>query len=167
MKLSHLSLIACLLAAPGALALTTDTEQPIYIDSDSQNLDMKSHQVTFSGDVKLKQGSINIHADKVIVTRNTSNDALEQIDAFGDPATFSQLTDEGKTLKGQAQELHYNVAEDQLVMVTDAELAQDESLIRGNTITYKISSQKLMADGGENERVTTVLQPAQLNSQDQ
>jgi lipopolysaccharide export system protein LptA len=167
MKLSHLSLIACLFAASSALALTTDTEQPIYIDSDSQNLDMKSHQVTFSGDVKLKQGSININADKVIVTRNTESDALEKIEAFGNPATFSQLTDEGKTLKGKAQELHYQVADDQLTMITDAELAQDESLIRGKTITYKISSQKLMADGGKNERVTTVLQPAQLNSQDQ
>ncbi|PWI33780.1 lipopolysaccharide transport periplasmic protein LptA [Vibrio albus] len=167
MKLSHLSLIACLFAAPSALALTTDTEQPIYIDSDSQSLDMKSHQVTFSGDVKLKQGSININADRVIVTRSTENDALEKIEAFGNPATFSQLTDEGKTLKGQAKELHYLVSGDQLTMITDAELAQDESLIRGKTITYKISSQKLIADGGKNERVTTVLQPAQLNSQDQ
>lgn len=164
MKLSHLSLIACLFAAPSAFALSTDTDQPIYIDSDSQHLDMKSHRVTFSGDVKLKQGSININAEKVIVIRNPADDSLKQIQAFGNPATFSQLTDEGKTLKGQAKELYYKVASDELTMVTDAQLSQDESLIRGKTITYKISSQKLMADGGKNERVTTVLQPSQVNS---
>ncbi len=163
MKLSHLSLIACLLAAQGAFALTTDTDQPIYIDSDSQHLDMKSNRVTFSGDVKLKQGSININAEKIVVTRNKADDSLKKIEAFGNPATFSQLTDEGKTLKGQAKELFYEVASDELTMKNGAQLAQDESLIRGNTITYKISSQKLMADGGKNKRVTTVLQPTQVN----
>ncbi len=167
MKLSHLSLIVCLCATSAAQALTSDTEQPIYIDSDTQNLDMKSRRVTFTGDVKLKQGSISINADTVIVTRDVQTDALKQIEAFGEPATFSQLTDEGKTLKGQAKELHYIVEEDQLTMINEAQLAQDESLIRGKTITYKISSQKLMADGGTNERVTTVLQPAQLNSPEQ
>jgi lipopolysaccharide export system protein LptA len=161
MKLSHLSLIACLLTAGDALALTSDSEQPIYIDSDSQDLDMKSNKVTFAGDVKLKQGSISINADQLVVIRNKKDDTLKEIQAFGSPATFSQLTDEGKTLKGQAMELYYSVDDDQLTMVSEAILAQDESTIQGKTITYKISSQKLTADGGKDERVTTILQPSQ------
>jgi len=163
MKLSHLSLIACLFAASSAYALTSDSEQPIYIDSDKQNLDMKSNKVTFSGDVKLKQGSISINADKLIVIRNQEDDSLKEIEAFGAPATFSQLTDEGKTLRGEAKELYYKVATDQLTMIADAVLSQDESTIRGQKITYKISSQKLTADGGKNERVKTVLQPQVTN----
>lgn len=165
MKLSHLSLIACLFATSSAFALTSDSEQPIYIDSDKQNLDMKSNRVTFTGDVKLKQGSININADKLIVIRNQSDDTLKEIEAYGEPATFSQLTDEGKTLKGEAKELYYKVSTDQLTMVSDAILSQDESTIRGKKITYKISSQKLTADGDKNERVKTVLQPAQATNQ--
>lgn len=161
MKLSHLSLIACLFTSGQALALSSDAEQPIYIDSDTQDLDMKSNRVTFSGDVKLKQGSISINADKLVVIRNKANDALKEIQAYGSPATFSQLTDEGKTLKGQAMELYYSVDSDQLTMVSEAILAQDESTIQGKTITYQISSQKLTADGGDDERVTTILQPTQ------
>ncbi len=164
MKLLHLSLIACLFAAPGAFALTSDSDQPIYIDSDKQNLDMKSNRVTFTGDVKLKQGSININADTLIVIRNLEDDTLKEIEAYGEPATFSQLTDEGKTLKGQAKELYYKVSTDQLTMISSAVLSQDESTIRGKKITYKISSQKLTADGGKNERVKTVLQPAQATN---
>ncbi|GLO59786.1 lipopolysaccharide export system protein LptA [Vibrio sp. MACH09] len=160
MKLLHLSLIACLFTTYNALALTSDSEQPIYIDSDKQNLDMKSSKVTFTGDVKLKQGSININADKLIVIRNQKDDTLKEIEAYGEPATFSQLTDEGKTLQGEAKELYYKVATDQLTMISEATLSQDESTIRGQKITYKISSQKLTADGGKNERVKTVLQPA-------
>lgn len=163
MKLLHLSLLAFAFTAPNAFALSSDTEQPVYIDSDSQQLDMKSNKVTFSGDVKLKQGSININADKIIVTRNAANGEIEAIQGFGKPALFSQLTDDGKTLNGQAFELNYQLSTDKLIMTKEAQLSQDGNLIRGSKITYQISSQKLVADSDKNERVSTVLQPAQVN----
>ena len=159
MKLSHLSLIACLFASTQAFALSTDRDQPVYIDSDSQQLDMQSNQVTFLGDVKLKQGSININADKIIVTRNKDG-SINKIEGYGNVATFSQLTDDGKTLYGEAKELHYEVSNDLLTMINQAMLAQDDSEIRGNHIRYHISSQKLIADGKQKgDRVSTILQP--------
>ena len=163
MKLLHLSLFALTLAAPNVYALSSDSEQPVYIDSDSQQLDMKSNQLTFIGDVNLKQGSININADKVIVTRNAVNGEIEEIQGFGKPATFSQLTDDGKTLYGEADDLHYQLVADKLIMTKNAMLSQDGSIIRGSKITYQIGSQKLVADSGENKRVSTVLQPTEVN----
>ena len=121
MKLLHLSLFALTLAAPNVYALSSDSEQPVYIDSDSQQLDMKSNQVTFLGDVNLKQGSININADKIIVTRNAVNGEIEEIQGFGKPATFSQLTDDGKTLYGEADDLHYQLVADRLIMTRSEE----------------------------------------------
>ncbi|NVD08207.1 lipopolysaccharide transport periplasmic protein LptA [Vibrio sp. JPW-9-11-11] len=160
MKLSHLSLISCLFLSGQALALSTDRDQPVYIDSDSQQLDMQSNKVTFIGDVKLKQGSININADKVIVTRDAQDGSIQEIEGYGDLATFSQLTDDGKTLYGEAKELYYKMVDDQLTMIDQAMLSQDDSVIRGTKIRYKISSQKLIADGKEKgDRVSTVLQP--------
>jgi lipopolysaccharide export system protein LptA len=141
------------------MALSTDSQQPVYIDSDSQQLDMKSNRVTFLGDVKLKQGSININADKLIVIRNAKTGQIEEIEGYGDVATFSQLTDDGKTLYGEAKELYYKMAADELTMVDKALLSQDDSEIRGNKIRYQISSQKLIADGNGGGRVSTVLQP--------
>ena len=163
MKLLHLSLFALTLAAPNVYALSSDSEQPVYIDSDSQQLDMKSNQVTFIGDVNLKQGSININADKVIVTRNAVSGEIEEIQGFGKPATFSQLTDDGKTLYGEADDLHYQLVADKLIMTKNAMLSQDGSIIRGSKSTYLIGSQKLVADSGENKRVSTVLQPTEVN----
>ncbi|MCF7504544.1 MULTISPECIES: lipopolysaccharide transport periplasmic protein LptA [Vibrio] len=163
MKLLHLSLFALTLAAPSVYALSSDSEQPVYIDSDSQQLDMKSNQVTFLGDVNLKQGSININADKVIVTRNAVNGEIEEIQGYGKPATFSQLTDDGKTLYGEADDLHYQLIADKLIMTKNAMLSQDGSIIRGSKITYQIASQKLVADSDSSERVSTVLQPAEVN----
>ncbi|MDN3615259.1 MAG: lipopolysaccharide transport periplasmic protein LptA [Vibrio gallaecicus] len=163
MKLLHLSLLAFAFASPNALALTSDTEQPVYIDSDSQQLDMKSNKVTFQGDVKLKQGSININADKIVVTRDATTGEIAAINAFGIPATFSQLTDDGKTLDGQANNLNYQLQTDKLIMTKNAQLSQDGNTISGSSITYQISSQKLVADSDKDERVTTVLQPTQVN----
>lgn len=160
MKLSHLSLMACLMVSAPALALSTDSEQPIYIDSDSQQLDMQSNKVTFAGDVKLKQGSININADRIIVTRDPADGAIKEIEAFGQLTTFSQLTDDGNTLYGEAEELNYNMRTDELLMLKRAMLSQDGSQISGEKIRYKISQQKLIADGAQSGgRVSTVLQP--------
>lgn len=145
--------------AGNAMALSTDSEQPVYIDSDSQNLDMKSNTVTFIGDVKLKQGSININADKIIVKRSPVDGAIQEIEGYGDLATFSQLTDDGKTLYGEAKELYYDMAKDTLTMIQRAMLSQDGSEIRGSKINYEITSQKLVADSGDNKRVSTILQP--------
>lgn len=86
--------------------------------------------------------------------------AIQNIDGYGSPATFSQLTDDGKTLAGEAIELQYSLAQDQLTMTKNAMLSQDDSTIRGNQIRYKISQQKLIADGkSKGDRVTTILQP--------
>lgn len=169
MKISHLSLIACLVLSANAFALSTDRDQPVYIDSDSQQLDMQSNMVTFLGDVKLKQGSINMNADKVIVYRDAKTGTIKEIEGYGKPATFSQLTDDGKTLHGEANELYYSMAKDQLTMIDDAVLSQDDSVIKGNKIRYKISSQTLIADGtNKGDRVSTVIQPQTINqNQDQ
>ncbi|MCG7498150.1 lipopolysaccharide transport periplasmic protein LptA [Vibrio sp. Of7-15] len=164
MKLLEISLLACLCVSTASWALSSDTQQPLYINADSQSLDMKNNQVTFNGDVTLKQGSINIQADKLIVIRPKNKEGREIIEAYGNPARFSQMTDTGETLKGKANKLKYEVAKEFLRMSGKAELAQDDSLIQSEMITYQISTQKLMADGGENKRVTTILQPSQLNN---
>ncbi|MFM2647086.1 lipopolysaccharide transport periplasmic protein LptA [Vibrio diabolicus] len=164
MKPLHLSLLALVLAAPQALALKSDTQQPVYINSDTQQVDMKSNQVIFKGDVSLKQGSINIDADRIVVTRDPKTEAIKQIQAFGKPAKFSQLMDDGKTLSGQAVELDYRISTDELTMKGQAQLVQDNNTIKGSSIRYQIGKQKLVADSSKEERVTTILQPNQIEN---
>lgn len=159
MKKLSLSLLVGLLLSPAALALSTDSEQPVYIDSDSQHLDMKSNKVTFIGDVKMRQGSINVEGDKVIVYRNPEDGSIKEVEAFGQLAKFSQLTDDGKVIKGHAEELYYDMSKDELTMVKQAMLAQDDSTINGERINYHITTEKMIAESGEGSRVSTVLQP--------
>ncbi len=148
MKPLHLSLLALVLAAPQAFALKSDTQQPVYINSDTQQVDMKSNQVILKV-MSLKQGSINIDADRIVVTRDPKTEAIKQIQAFGKPATFSQLMDDGKTLSGQATELDYRISTDELTMKGQAQLAQDGNTIKGSSIRYQIGQQKLVADSSK------------------
>ena len=164
MKSLHLSLLALIFVTPYSLALKSDTKQPVYINSDTQQVDMKTNRVTFKGAVSLKQGSINIDATKIVVTRDPKNESIQKIQAFGSPATFSQLMDDGKTLSGQANQIDYRISTDELTMKGQAQLKQDNNTIKGSSIRYQIGQQKLVADSSKNERVTTVLQPNQIEN---
>ncbi|PSW18466.1 lipopolysaccharide transport periplasmic protein LptA [Photobacterium sanctipauli] len=163
MKLYKLTTLLCLCLSAPSWALSTDTEQPIYIDSDNQELDIQKNIVTFTGNVILRQGSIDIRADKVVVTRPGGNEGQETIDAYGNPATFHQLMDDGKPIDGAAKKMRYETAIEFLKMTDEAILIQDGSEIQGKVISYKIDEQKLVAESGEKKRVTTILQPNQMN----
>ena len=157
------ALVASLLAASlPAMALTGDTNQPIHIESDQQSLDMQGNVVTFTGNVVVTQGSIKINADKVVVTRPANQQGKEVIDGYGNPATFYQMQDNGKPVKGRASKMHYELANDFVVLTGNAYLEQLDSNIKGDKITYLVKEQKMQAFSDKGKRVTTVLVPSQL-----
>ncbi|HIF9184002.1 TPA: lipopolysaccharide transport periplasmic protein LptA [Photobacterium damselae] len=165
MKHLKISTLLCLLClSTSSWALSTDTEKPIHISSDNQELDIQKNIVTFTGNVVLRQGSIDIRANKVVVTRPQGKEGQETIDAYGTPATFHQVMDNGKPIDGSARKMRYETATEFLKMSDHAVLTQDSSEIKGNVITYKIDEQRLMAKSGSKERVTTILQPNQFNN---
>ncbi|MEY8711782.1 lipopolysaccharide transport periplasmic protein LptA [Mangrovibacter phragmitis] len=163
-KLSLNVLVAGALFAASlpAFALTGDTDKPIHIESDQQSLDMQGNIVTFTGNVVVTQGSIKINADKVVVTRPGGEKGKEVIDGYGNPATFYQMQDNGKPVKGHASHMHYELQNDFVVLTGKAYLEQLDSNITGDKITYLVKEQKMQAFSDKGKRVTTVLVPSQL-----
>lgn len=49
------------------MALKDDTQQPIVVNSEKQSLNLEKNITTFTQNVVVKQGSIDIRADKVVV----------------------------------------------------------------------------------------------------
>ncbi|MDO1752499.1 LptA/OstA family protein, partial [Escherichia coli] len=74
-----------------ASALKTDMQQPMTINSVKQSLDLEKNVTTFTDDVVIKQVSIDIRANKVVVMCPSSNSDKITIEAFGNPVTFYQL----------------------------------------------------------------------------
>lgn len=162
MNLLNYKIIPLILALASSMvnAALSDRNQPIYIDSDSQHLDLKTNTVIFTGDVFLRQGRIKIYADKIIVNRQNKKANSEVIQAYGNPASFQQTMEDGKKINGQALEARYEVAKSQLTMNKEAVLIQENgNKIEGQKITYNIAKQLLAAESNAGKRVTTVLQP--------
>lgn len=145
-----------------AHAVTGDTDKPIHIDSDQQSLDMDSNVATFTGNVIVTQGTIKINADKVVVTRPGGEQGKEVVEGFGNPATFYQMQDNGKPVKGHASKMRYELQNDYVVLTGNAWLEQLDSNIKGDKITYLVKEQKMQAFSEKGKRVTTVLVPSQL-----
>ncbi|MBD2783893.1 lipopolysaccharide ABC transporter substrate-binding protein LptA [Xenorhabdus sp. DI] len=144
------------------LALKEDTKKPITIDSARQSLDLTGNIATFTDNVIVKQGSIDIRADKVVVTRPEGNSNKTVIEAYGNPATFYQLQDDGKPLTGHASKMRYEMDKELVTLTGDAYLEQLDSNIKGDKITYLVPTQQMEAFSDKGKHVTTVLLPAQL-----
>lgn len=151
--------ILCTLCFP-ALALKDDTAQQIFINSATQSLDMQKNTITFTGDVVIKQGSINITADRVVVTREGETQGTEVIEAFGNQVHFSQMQDNGKLVKGKSNQLHYELKTEKLTLTGKATIQQLNSSVAAERIVYLVREQRAEAAN----QVRTVLEPSQLRS---
>ncbi|KAB8306799.1 lipopolysaccharide ABC transporter substrate-binding protein LptA [Erwinia endophytica] len=161
-NLKLLTLGLLLTASLPAFALTGDSDKPVNVDSENQSLDMQGNVATFTGKVVVTQGSIKITADKVVVTRPGGDSNKTLVDAYGSPATFYQMQDNGKPVQGHAQKMHYDLARDFVELTGNAYLEQLDSNVKGDRITYLVKEQKMQAYGNTGKRVTTVLVPSQL-----
>ncbi|KAH8256823.1 hypothetical protein KR044_005853 [Drosophila immigrans] len=123
---------------------------------------MQSNVSTFTDNVVIKQGTIDIRADKVVVTRPGGDQNKTYIEAFGNPVTFYQMQDSGKPVKGHAQKVRYDVATQLVTLTGNAYLEQLDSNVKGDRITYLVQQQQMQAFSDKGKRVTTVLVPSQL-----
>ncbi|CAM3676048.1 lipopolysaccharide ABC transporter substrate-binding protein LptA [Rouxiella silvae] len=162
-KIRNLLITTSLLAVSiPALALKTDTSQPMTITSDNQAVDINSNTVTLTGNVVVKQGSILVHADRATIVRPNGQSGKEVVEGFGNPVTFFQMQDNGKPIKGHALKVRYEVDKDLITLTGDAYLEQLDSNVQGDRITYLVQQQQMQAFSDKGKRVTTVLVPSQL-----
>jgi lipopolysaccharide export system protein LptA len=151
-----------LVTSSPAIALKSDVNRLVAIGSRKQSLDMQNNVSTFTDNVVIKQGTIDIRADKVVVTQPGENQNKIYIEAFGDPVTFHQMQDSGKPVKGHAQKVSYDVATQLITLIGNAYLEQLDSNVKSDRITYLVQQQQMQAVSDKGKRVTTVLVPSQL-----
>ncbi|MBY6187235.1 lipopolysaccharide transport periplasmic protein LptA [Marinobacter hydrocarbonoclasticus] len=163
LKILALMLTGAMLSSP-VLALDGDYRQPIKVTSDNSSADIQSYTLIYAGNVRITQGSMVIKADelKVISSAEKGNEVMI---ATGNPATYTQVMENGLPAEAQAQEIRYEVRTRQLTLSGEAQLSQAGSLMRGNTISYNVEKQQLVAEGKEDEQITTIFLPADLDNE--
>ncbi len=145
------------------LALESDQQQPITIEADEFVADHKKNISTYRGNVSLKQGSMELLADSIVVTGGQD---LEKIIAKGQPIRFSQTLKKASSgvmqkIRGEAQSLEYLVETEQLIFEGKAHLWRDFDEFMGDYIEYDMRHNIVNAKRveGSQERVKVIIQP--------
>ncbi|MGD8174621.1 lipopolysaccharide transport periplasmic protein LptA [Marinimicrobium sp. ARAG 43.8] len=156
-----------LLATPFAQALPDDQNQPIHIESNRAQRDGQKGLMIYEGDVRLRQGSLKIRAEKLTVHTDTTNQ-VQRVVAEGGPAYFEQQPEAGDApIAAEANTIDYHVSEEQLKLITNAWLEQGTATMSGNRIDYNMATELLNAEGdseSDRPRIEMVLPPQNQSS---
>jgi lipopolysaccharide export system protein LptA len=97
MKRNNPALLGGLLASAcvlPALALDSDSKQPMYIEADTAVYDEGKGQTIYNGNVRFTQGSMESDSDKMVVYQKDGK--TDRIETFGNPARVRQVPEAGK-----------------------------------------------------------------------
>lgn len=138
-----------------AMAGKDDFKQPVLVDSDRQNIDLKTNTTVFDKNVSVSQGSLSIRADRLLATRQDKK-GKEVYIATGHPARYQQTLDNGKPILAEANEITYDVDAKMLVLKGNAMLTQNNSQVAGETIRFDLINQTLEAERSDKEQVKSI-----------
>ena len=119
----------CTLVSNPSMAGKEDFKLPVEIDSEKQQINLKDNVTIFDTNVSVTQGTLSINADYMKVTSQDKK-GQEVYTATGKPAVYKQLLDDGNPIEAQADTIRYEVATRSLVLTGNAQLKQNDSLVR-------------------------------------
>lgn len=156
-------ILLLLLSLPAALtnALPDDRDQPIHITADKALRDEKKGVTIYSGNVQMKQGSMELEADTLTIY-HTADEANEII-AEGHPAKIRHQPELDKeVVNGHANVITYYRSEERVHLQTDARIEQEGAIVDGDSIEYLIAEELITAESDqtrEGNKVVVVIPP--------
>ena len=148
------------------LAESADRNQPIELEADKVTVNDAKKISTYSGNVILTQGSLVIHADKLIV--HEDEQGFQHSTSTGNPSTFKQKR-EGKNeyMEGSAQRIEYDGRMDKVQLYTRASVKRGGDIVHGDYISYDANAEyaevlggiKSESGGPSSGRVKAIIQP--------
>lgn len=149
-----------------AFAEAADRDKPIELEADTVTVNDAKKISTYSGTVILTQGSLVIHADKLVV--HEDSEGFQHSTSTGSPTTFKQKR-EGKNeyMEGSAQRIEYDGRMDKVQLYTKAWVKRGEDIVHGDYISYDANAEYAEVIGGVKSesggpgsgRVKAIIQP--------
>ena len=149
--------VAAFIALP-ALARDSDRNQPMDIESDHQEGTLGGNSVnTLSGNVVIKQGTLDIRAAKAEIYQNGG----EVVRALltGNQAVLKQQMDDGSPMTAKADRIDYNMSTDVVVLTGNYTVTTPRGSTSGQRLTYDLKSGRLESGGQGSGRVKMTIQP--------
>lgn len=149
-----------------AWAETSDRDQPIELEADTVTVNDAKKTSTYTGKVILTQGTLVIHADKLVVRED--KDGFQHSTSTGNPTTFKQKRQgRDEYMEGSAQRIEYDGRMDKVQLYTKAWVKRGEDIVHGDFISYDANAEyaeviggvKSTTEGGNSGRVKAIIQP--------
>lgn len=157
--------IVLLLCSPVSFAERADRNKPINLEADQVLMDDAKQISTFTGKVRLSQGTLLIRGDKIVVVQD--KDGFKHATAYGNTAEFRQKR-EGldEYVEGYGERIEYDTHNETLNFYKKARLKRNLDEVSGNHITYNAKTEIFRVNSGEAssgnvppQRVRAVLHP--------
>ncbi len=145
-RMPWLALLALCVSSAPALALSTDSDQPIHIEADRAEADDEKQVSIYRGDVVIVQGTLRITGDVVTIHYDDERQMSKMV-AVGAPARFRQLPDgETEYQQARARRMEYYADDDLIILLGDAESWQGGDRIQAQRIVYDTRHGRVNAD---------------------
>lgn len=158
---SLIILLTALLLPGLSLALSTDSKQTFFVQSDSAVLNHKTGISTYRGNVILTQGTTVVTAD-VLVTYTDKHDKLLKAVATGQLASYSTLPDNSKLIfKAVGQTINYYPQKEYVEFIGEAKATQGDDSFAGPQLNYDNIQQIVTSPVSAKGRTSIIIQPSQ------
>ena len=153
-----IAMVLTVVAVLPAAAEKADRDKPINYQADSGDVNYQTKIGTLVGNVILTQGTLTIHADKIIFHQNPDNSVSAT--AYGNPLTFREKRDNvDEYYEGVAQRAEYDGQKRFLELIDRALLRQGTDEIRSNYISYNAETEYFKAEGRADTRPAAAGEP--------
>ena len=159
--------LCTLLVCSPAFAERADRDKPVNVEADKVNVDDVNKVSVFEGNVVVTQGTIIIHANKMILRQDANG--FNSGTAYGNPATFRQKMDgSDEYIEGEAERIEYDGKTENLELFDKAHIKRGQDELRGDYISYNAVTEFYQALSGKEPastgRVHAVIQPKEKDS---
>ncbi|MCZ6578397.1 MAG: lipopolysaccharide transport periplasmic protein LptA [Gammaproteobacteria bacterium] len=140
-------------------ALSGDAQQPIHVEADSLEIRDKENISIYSGNVRLSQGSQEFRGERLVLNFSQQKE-LVLMTMTGTPATFRQIDDQQREMRGQADQMEYRASESTLLLLGNAKFTHVGNTIESNTIRINTETESIQAGSTESDdRVRMLILP--------
>lgn len=154
-----------LLCAQPCLAERADRDKPVHLDADQVLIDDAKQTSTFTGNVRLTQGTLRILGNRIVVVQD--KDGFKHGTAYGHPASYRQKREGlNEYVEGYGDRIEYDTRAETVDFFGQARIQRNQDEVRGEHINYNAKTEIFRVDGDQAavagsppQRVHAVLQP--------
>ncbi|HLY97236.1 MAG: lipopolysaccharide transport periplasmic protein LptA [Sideroxydans sp.] len=146
-------------------AENADRDKPLHLESDRVFIDDAKQTSVFEGDVQLTQGTILIHAEKIVLTEDKLG--YKHCTATGKLASFRQKMEGSEEyMEGFGERIEYDTRAEMVDFYVQARVRRGEDDVQGDHISYNTGTEIFQVNGNPNDaaaphkgRAHAVIQP--------